>query len=51
MALWRGQVTSKENRGRGKTEDFDAWEVKEEMVRKSMLHGMEPCRDTKENEE
>ena len=35
----------------GKTENFDALEVEEEMVQKSMLHGMESCRDTKENED
>lgn len=45
VALGWGQVTSKENGGRGKTEDFDALEVEEEMVQKRMLHGMESCRD------
>lgn len=47
--LWPS--TGKENGGGGKTEDFDAMEVKEEMVQKSMVHGMESCRDTKENED
>lgn len=51
VALWWGQVTSKENGGGGKMEDFDALEVEEEMVQKSMLHGMESCRDAKENED
>ena len=35
----------------GKTEDFDAMEVNEEMVQKSMVHGMESCRNTKDNED
>lgn len=50
VALWWGQATGKENGGGGR-QRTDAMEVNEEMVQKSMVRGMESCRNTKENED